>query len=142
MTDSPPRVELYVRSLAPTTARPSQERVVERLQRLDGSGDLAGFDVLVCGECVCPNAATAGTDPGKRLLSRYEAFEDWAADRDRDLVGFEERETSSMVTDTTVTGIVFPRMTLAEYRGGTLEFVAPSRNGEERTAVLDRLATY
>lgn len=142
MSTEPPRVELYVRSLAPTTARPTQERVVERLQALEESGEVTGFDVVVCGECVCPNAATASTEPGERLLSRYDSFEAWAEANDRTLVGFQRRDTRSVLTDTTVTGIVFPRVTLAEYRDGTLSFVAPSGTETERTAVLDRLAEY
>lgn len=141
MTSSP-RVELYVRSLAPTQARETQNEVVTRLRRLGEEGRIADHEVALCGECVCPNAATATTEVGQRLLSRYDEFQSWAADRDRDLVGFEERDTNSMLTDTTVTGIVFPRLTLAEYQDGNLAFVAPSRNGSATTAVLDRLETY
>lgn len=142
MTQHDPRLELYVRSLAPTDAREPQERVVERLETLDERGAIAGFDVALCGDCVCPSSVTADTDAGKRLLDRYDAFETWAAERDRDLVGFEHKDTQSLLTDTTVTGIVFPRMTLAEYRGGQLTHVAPSSNGVERTSVLDRLDSY
>ena len=139
---SPPRVELYVRSLAPTRARETQDEVVTRLRRLGEDDRIADHEVALCGECVCPNAATATTDVGQRLLSRYDDFRAWAADHDRDLVGFQERETHSMLTDTTVTGIVFPRLTLAEYRDGDLAFVAPSRSGDTTTSVLDRLGTY
>lgn len=142
MSDGLPRLELYLRSLAPTTARDAQDRVVERLRTLADEDAIAGFDVAVCGDCVCPNAATATSEPGSRLLSRYDAFESWAAARDRELVGFEERDTRSMLTDTRVTGIVFPRMTLAEFRDGDLTFVAPSRTDRERTSVLDRLERY
>lgn len=142
MTQDDPRLELYVRSLAPTDAREPQERVVERLQTLDERDRIAGFEVALCGECVCPSSVTAGTDAGKRLLDRYDAFETWADEHDRGLVGFEHKDTQSLLTDTTVTGIVFPRMTLAEYRDGQLTYVAPSSNGAEQTSVLDRLDSY
>lgn len=142
MTDAAPRLELYVRSLAPTDARESQERVVERIQRLAEHDRIAGFEVVLCGDCVCPTAATADTEPGSRLLSRYDTFESWADEHDSELVGFEHKDVRSLLTDSNVTGIVYPRMTLAEFRNGALTYVAPSRNGTERTSVLDRLETY
>jgi hypothetical protein len=137
-----PRVELYLRSLAPTEARESQDQVVEQLRQLADEGRVASHEVALCGDCVCPNATTADTPVGKRLLARYEAFREWEAATDRELTGFEERETRSMLTDTTVTGIVFPRLTLAEYRDGELTFVAPSTNGSTTTTVADRLESY
>lgn len=142
MSDAAPRIELYVRSLAPKTARDEQDRVVRRSRALDADDRIANLDVAVCGDCVCPDAATAETDTGRRILSRYEAFRDWADAHDRELVGFEELDTRSQLTDTRVTGIVFPRITLAEYRNGSLAFVAPSRTTRTTTSVLDRLETY
>ncbi|MEF8813033.1 MAG: HTH domain-containing protein [Halovenus sp.] len=137
-----PRVELYLRSLAPTETRGQQEEIVEELQSLEDAGQLAGFEVALCGECVCPESSTADTAVGRRLLRRHEAFEQWADERGRELVGFRERDTESLLTGTKVTGIVFPRMVLAEYREGRLDFVAPSRDGAEQTTVRDRLETY
>lgn len=140
--DAPPRVELYVRSLAPTDTRQEQEQVVETLRELDEEGRIAGFEVVLCGDCVCPRSVTADTDVGEFLLRRYGTFERWADARDRDLVGFERLDTRSLLTGTDVTGIVFPRMTLAEYRDGDLTYVAPSSNGTEQTSVADRLDVY
>lgn len=137
-----PRIELFCRSLAPSTGRQEQERVVKRLRTLDETDRIRGFEVVLCGECVCPRAATAETDPGERLLDRYDAFQTWAEETGRELGGFEKRATKSMLTGTTVTGIVFPRLTLAEYREGELTFVAPSRDGSDGTSVADRLDTY
>ncbi|MFC7131718.1 MULTISPECIES: HTH domain-containing protein [Salinibaculum] len=142
MTADAPRIELYVRSLAPTEARDTQEAVVERLQRLDETGRISGFELALCGDCVCPSLNTAATDTGERLLRRYEAFQRWAASQDRELTGFRQRDTESLLTGTTVTGVVFPRITLAEYRNGGLAFVAPSANGTDQTGVLDRLDAY
>jgi hypothetical protein len=142
VSETAPRIELYLRSLAPTAGREEQERIVEQLQSLDESGRIRGFDVVLCGECVCPESATAETDPARKLIEQYRQFVDWADDRDRDLVGFEERDTKSMLTGTTVTGIVFPRIVLAEYRDGALTYVAPSRDRQSRTTVRDHLETY
>jgi hypothetical protein len=137
-----PRVELYVRSLAPTDIRDRQESVIERLAELDESDRIKAFDVVLCGDCVCSSAATAKTDIGQQLLDRYERFEQWAQESDRTLAGFTEQATSSAMLETTVTGISFPRLALAEYRGGELAYVAPSRNGTEHTTVLDRIKQY
>jgi hypothetical protein len=137
-----PRIELFCRSLAPSTGREQQDRIVQRLRTLDERDRIQGFEVVLCGECVCPRAATAETDPGEFLLDRYDGFQAWAEETDRTLVGFEKRNTKSMLTGTTVTGIVFPRLTLAEYRDGELTFVAPSSDGSEQTSVADRMGDY
>jgi hypothetical protein len=137
-----PRVKLYVRSLAPTDVRDEQERIVGLLRSLDDEGKIKGVDFTLCGDCVCPSLQTASTDIGELLLGRYDDFEQWAAEHDRELVGFEKRDTESLLTGTTVTGVVFPRLTLAEYREGTLTFVAPSTDGTTQTSVGDRLETY
>ncbi|WP_246985302.1 HTH domain-containing protein [Halorientalis marina] len=142
MAGDRPRIELFLRSLAPATGRDGQERIVERLRTLDEENVVRDFEVVLCGECVCPQAATAETEPGERLLTSYEAFEAWADDRDRELSGFEQRDTKSILTGTTVTGIVFPRVVLAEYRDGDLTFVAPSADDTEKTSVSDRLSAY
>lgn len=142
MTESPPRIEVFLRSLAPTDARSNQEEILERLQELDQADRIAGYEVVLCGDCVCPSLTTAQTDVGERLLRRYESFESWAEAHNRTLDGFEERDTKSMLTGTSITGVTFPRLTIAEYRDGSLAFVAPSRNGVEQTTVRDRLTSY
>lgn len=142
MARQSPRIVLVCRSLAPSTGREQQDRIVRRLRTLDERDRIQGFEVVLCGECVCPRAATAETDPGERLLDRYDAFQTWAEERGRDLVGFEKRDTKSMLTGTTVTGIVFPRLTLAEYHEGRLTFVAPSSDGSDGISVADRVCEY
>jgi hypothetical protein len=142
MAEQRPRLELFLRSLAPSTGREQQERIVERIRTLDEENFIRGFEVVLCGECVCPRSVTAETEPGERLLSSYESFSEWAVETDRELVGFEERDTKSILTGTKVTGIVFPRVVIAEYRSGELTFVAPSSDGESKTTVADRLSAY
>lgn len=80
--DDPPRVEAYVRSLAPTEIRDKQELVLERLTHLDADDTIANFEVVICGETVCPSSVTAETDIGQRLLARHRTAKQWAEDRD------------------------------------------------------------
>jgi len=141
-TDDPPRVELYVRSLAPTDIRDKQEQVLERLKRLDADDSIANFEVVVCGETVCPSSVTAETEIGQRLLARHRTAKQWAGDTERELIGFDQHETNTTIAGTTVTGVSFPRMLLFEFRAGSLSFVAPSRNGTDTTSVPDRLDSY
>lgn len=137
-----PRLELYLRSLAPTKTRDSQEQILRQVQRLDDQDRISGFEVVLCGECVCPSLKSAETEVGQRLLRRYDEFERWAEQHERDLVAFQQRNRKSMLTDTSITGVKFPRITIAEYRDGELDFVAPSSNGTEETNVTDLLETY
>ena len=110
--DDPPRVELYVRSLAPTDIRDRQEQVLERLTHLDSDDTITDFEVVVCGETVCPSSITAETDIGQRLLARHRTAKQWAEDRDRTLIGFDHHETNTTIAGTTITGVSFPRMLL------------------------------
>jgi hypothetical protein len=142
MTEAQPRVELYVRSLAPTDGRAEQERVVRLLRDLEASGRIAEFELVVCGDCVCPSLLTAQTDLGRRLLGRYREFEQWAEQRGRRLVGFEHRHVDSELRDDSVTAIHFPRLALAEYRDRDLTFVAPSRTDGTASTVTGRLQQY
>lgn len=142
MTEHRPRLELFLRSLAPSTGREQQERIVERVRTLDDEDQIRDFEVILCGECVCPRSVTAETEPGERLLNSYERFTEWADETDRELVGFEERDTKSILTGTEVTGIVFPRVVIAEYRSDELAFVVPFRDGDSETTVADRLSAY
>jgi len=133
-----PRVELYLRSLAPETARDEQDRVVERLRRLDERDCVRSVDINVTGTGVCESTAAAETDPGRFLLDRIDRFESWADAQDRTLCGFRRQCVDSSLVGDTVTGITFPRIALAEFVDGDLQFVAPSK-GSAVTTVPDRL---
>lgn len=138
----PPRLELYVRSLAPMDIRETQEQVVKRLQSLESGGQISEFTVTVCGESICSASTTVETDIGRQLLDCYKSADEWATEHDRELLGFERHETKSQLAGTAVTGISFPRLLLLEVDNGRVEYVAPSRNGTETTSVLERLETY
>lgn len=139
---SPLAVELFVRSLAPDGARPSLEGVVERLQRLETRGPIDEVSVHVTGEKVCPEGATARTEPGQFLLERVAAFEAWADHAGRSLSPhFRRVESESGIDGTDHSGVEFPLMAMAEYEGGDreLRFVSPSVDGEGVVTVRDRL---
>jgi len=128
------RLELFVRSLAPETARPQQEAVIERLRDLNDADEIADTELYVTGDCICPSTGAAETETGRFLLDRYEAFEEWADENGVELVGFRDRCVDSSLTGETVTGIQFPRLTLAVFADERLRFVAPViRNGTETT---------
>jgi hypothetical protein len=131
------RLELFVRSLAPETARPQQEAVFERLRGLADSEAVAATDVYVTGDCVCPSTVAAQTETGQFLLERYEAFESWTTANDAELVGFRNRCVDSSMTGETVTGIEFPRLCLAVYADETLLLVAPVVTGGGKTTIAD-----
>lgn len=129
------RVELFVRSLAPETARSAQERILERLRELDRHGPLDGVDCYVAGDCVCPSTVAAETEIGQFLLDRIDAFETWAGEHGYELVGFDDRCVDSSMTGETVTGIRFPRLCLAVFGDDNLILVAPVADDETRLPV-------
>jgi hypothetical protein len=140
--DDGTHVELYVRSLSPTDARDSQESILQRLQRTDA---VDSIEIVVTGDRICPETVAASTEIGSVLLEKFERFEQWAASTDRTLAPAFRRETGrSLLTGESVSGACFPDRALAEYRNGTLSFVAPSLEGRgenERTwSVPERVA--
>lgn len=134
-------VELYVRSLAPRSGRSRQDAIVERLRAFDRRDVISSLDVVVTGDCLCPDSAGAETDPGKFLLDRVNAFQSWATAHDRSLEPFFVRRTRSTdLLGDPATGILFPEVTMAEFSNGELRFVTPCKEGDRMHTVRDRLA--
>jgi hypothetical protein len=126
-------VELYVRTLSPTDARDSQESLLETLQQ---SAAVDSIEVVVTGDRICPETVAAGTEIGSALLEKFEQFEQWASETGRTLAPAFRRETGrSLLTGESVSGACFPDRALAEYRNGSLSFVAPCCN--DGTAAAD-----
>lgn len=123
--NSPPRIEVFVRSLAPDTARPQQDDLIQRLQALASENEIESIDFYVTGDCVCESTAAAETDTGQFLLDRFQQFEAWASESGVDLVGFRERCVDSALSMTTVTGHQFPRITIAVFVDDELSLVTP-----------------
>ena len=136
------RLELYVRSLAPTGGREAQEAAIERLDRLERTGTVDAARVHVWGREIAPDSAAAGTESGRRVLDRIEAFETWARRADVSLASFfRTREVHSEITGRDYRTIVLPGMALAEYRDDTLAYVTPCSDDGQMTTVTDRLET-
>ena len=137
------RVELFVRSLAPETARQKQESIIERLRDLEANGTVDAMELHVVGDCVCPSTIAATTETGQFLLERFETFQQWADRNGVELVGFRDRCIDSSMTGETVTGITFPRLCLAIFDGADCRFVAPvagENTGETVPETVRRLS--
>jgi len=134
------RFELYVRSLAPTNGWDRQEGVIERLQDLAEAETIDGFELVVTGQCICPDSAAVETDTGRFLLDRLRAFEAWA---ERDGVTldpcYRRRDEKSTYTGERHTGISVPNIAMAEFSDGDLAFLTPCWTDGRRVTVEERL---
>ena len=139
-TKSAPRIEIFVRSLAPDTARPQQDNLIRRLQGLETKGDIESVDLYVTGGCVCESTAAASTDTGQLLLNRFKRFEAWADDIGVELVGFRDRCVDSAMSMTTVTGHQFPRIAVAVFSDGDLDLVTPFAEADTQHTVAELVA--
>jgi len=109
-----PRVELFVRSLSPDSARAPADEHLDRLRRLADRGaiDLA---VTVWGREVGLSTTAARTDPGTAVLDRVAAFRAWADDQGVSVEPFfRTREVRSDLTGEAYDALVLPVACLAE----------------------------
>lgn len=137
---SSPRIEVFVRSLAPDTARPQQDNLIRRLQGLETRGDIESVDLYVTGGCVCESTAAAVTDTGQFLLGRFERFDAWADEFGVELVGFRDRCVDSAMSNATVTGHQFPRIAIAVFSDGDLDLVTPFAEADTQHTVAELVA--
>lgn len=133
--DEPVTVELYVRSLCSGVERPPQEAAIERLERLERDNVLDEYTVHVWGRRVSPESAAAETAAGRFVLSRIEAFRDWASRNGASVRSFfDTHGVDSAITGESFTAITVPTLTLAEFHGDDLHRVTPcSRDGAVHT---------
>lgn len=135
-------VELHVRSLAPRAGKGQQESAIDRLNELESEGHIDEFSVNVWGKRVSLSSAASQTDAAQFVLDRVEEFRDWARRTGRSVDSFfETRRVESSITDEKYAALVLPSLTLAEYRGGELAYVAPCSDGGDVHTVDDRLDT-
>lgn len=139
-SDADLTLDLYIRSLAQRGTQTGQDAVITRLEGLDEQGVIAEFTVHVWGERVAFDTATARTNAGKEVMERVEAFRAWADQSGISVKSFFDAEkTQSTITDEEYTIITLPTITLVEYVGDSLRFVAPCTDGETFYSVADRL---
>lgn len=133
----PPRVEVFLRSLAPPIGvREQQERLLERLRTFERRGVFESVEVSVWGDAVCPDGCCAETPAGREVLEQARAMKRWAREADADIeTTFEEKRVASSVTDERFRKIVLPRVAVGVHAGDDLELVLPCRVGEETLPV-------
>lgn len=73
-------VELFVRSLAPYPTRETQERLIDRLERLNSVGDLDSISIRVWGDAIRTDGAVARASDGETVVDRITEFFAHAAD--------------------------------------------------------------
>lgn len=133
-------VELYVRSLAPRAAHDHLEDLVESLESLKTRNRIVDYTVHVWGSRIDRTSAAAGTEAGRFVTERVEAFTDWASEQGLSMGSFfEEESVESSITGEEYTAMTLPTAALAEYVDDELAFVAPCSNGEAVCTVADRL---
>lgn len=136
----PPRVELYVRSLAPCESRAAQDAIVERLLALERKGVVDEVDLTVWGDAVCLDGASARVGLGEAIADRIRTFHEWCRDTGVSLDPF---FTWSSV-DASIAGesherVVPPHRCLAVYAGDTLREVYPCSVGGTPRSLEDGL---
>lgn len=139
-TPTPATVELWIRSFAPTSAGPTQERALERLEALESSDPIESIEIGVWGKEVEQTAHTAHIPQLQRIETRLEAFEQWAADTGRQLEPFFRNvRVESTITGTSRDVWRLPTVALAEFDADDeLVHVAPCRTDERTIDVFDR----
>jgi len=140
MSQTGPHIELYVRSLLPDGAGKRQEAVIDRLDRLERAGKIAGYNIIVWGKQIAPDSTAGATEEGRYILNRVAEFRLWALSNNVSLDSFYQRTAvESEVTGMAYDTVVLPVMGLAEYRDTELAHVAPYAKGEEVHTISDRL---
>jgi hypothetical protein len=134
------RVELAVRSLAPSGGQRHQDAIVERLDNLRRQGVIDDYDVSVWGRRVGLTTAGANTTVGREIVNRVERFAEWAASAGFSIDSFFETcEICSELAEEEYTALVLPSITLAEYVDDEVDWVSPCADGERVYSVQDRL---
>lgn len=132
------RVELFVRSLAPTGAHERQRAIIDRLVQLAEENRIGTISSTVWGDRICPETASKLTT-GRSLLDDFDRLRTWAHQHDASLEPFfDERVEGSMFEDTH-TVVIPPVLCLAVSKGDGLWGVFPCTNGDEIYTVMDGL---
>lgn len=137
--EEPVWLELYVRSLHAGAADASQDAAIERLAELEAADRIDGYQVLVWGDRMPGSPAEARTDAGLFALNRAAVFAEWADRNDRTIDCLDHQRIESRILGETYRTLSVPVMTLAEYAGEDLRFVAPVTGADGTVTVLDRL---
>lgn len=124
--NEPQRAELYVRSLAPSGTRETQDAIVDRLRHLERNGLVDEIDLTVWGDAVCLENASSRVGVGAAVAERIQSFHDWCRNT---CVSLDPFFTWSSV-ESTFAGdsherVIPPQRCLAVYVGDRLRAVYP-----------------
>lgn len=143
-TGQPPRVRIFLRSLAPPLGASQQQNdVLEQLESFERQGVLEEMDVTVWGKSICPESAGSQTGPGEQILERIEEFTSWSASEDVSVdLSFEENDVDCSITDEQYRKIVLPRVCLAVYAEEEPELVLPCKINGDYYRVEDLITSF
>ncbi|APW97846.1 hypothetical protein CHINAEXTREME_08660 [Halobiforma lacisalsi AJ5] len=140
---------MWIRSFAPVSTGPTQERAIERVDAIERDSDREiETAVRVWGKEIERGPETSagpGTDGVRipqleRIDRRLDAFEEWANRTDRRLKPFfRPRTVESTITGESREVWRLPTIALAEFVDGDLIHVAPCTDGRRTIDVFDRL---
>lgn len=135
------RVEVFVRSLAPTpAAHVAQVDLVKAVNDLADGGPLADTTVSVWGDRLCRCDTCRDTSAGRAMLDRVRAFEAWAAAVPAAVtVPFDRRCLACGFTGAEADVIVPPGVTIAVYGDASLLGVFPCEVDGESISVAEGL---
>lgn len=139
---SPTSVELWIRSFAPVSTGPSQERALECLETLERETGIETAVHVWGKEVECPSTRAVRSIPVpqlERIHRRLESFEEWARRAGRRLEPFfRRRRIESAITGERHEVWRLPTIALAEFDGENLLHVAPCTDGGDTVDVFDR----
>ena len=133
-------LDIFVRSLAPTTGLERQRALISQLDRMESEGLIEGYDVHVWGDAVSFDSALAETETGRGVRSQVAGFQQWALAENVSVQPFFDRkEQSSSITGDEQTVITLPEITVAEYEGAELVGMAPHQSAGDTVSVQNYL---
>ncbi|MDQ2051269.1 hypothetical protein RBH26_12345 [Natronolimnohabitans sp. A-GB9] len=140
-TTQPTTVELWIRSFAPTSVGPTQERALDYLDELESQPSIESVEIGIWGTVIERTDRTTRIPQLRRIETRLEAFESWAARTGRRLEPFfRDSHIGSMIDGERHDVWRLPTIALAEFdEDDNLLHVAPCRDGDRTIDVFDRL---
>ncbi|RQG96605.1 HTH domain-containing protein [Natrarchaeobius chitinivorans] len=136
---SPRTVELWIRSFAPATTGPTQERALERLENVESTSGIEATEVRIWGPKVERTERSRRIPQLRRIQERLDSFEAWATRTGRRLEPFFRRcHGESTIAGERHDVHRLPTVALAEFEDGDIVHVAPCLDGDRTVDVFDR----
>jgi hypothetical protein len=134
------RIEIYLRSLAPTGTHGAFHEILDRIDGLAAAGTVDDLTVAIWGRRICQDEVFTETNAGRQLMDTITQFEAWGSEYDADPAPFfEQREVCSSITDAEFSVVVPPELCLAVRVDSVLTGVFPTEIDDEPYSVRDFL---